>query len=273
MSLSLSSENKVLQLLQSELFCENQLEQYISEKNVNSLLSDGSTPLIAAINYQNSGAIAYLLELGANIEQPGSDQKTPFMMAVLSGNSEIVDFLLDNNCRVPLYDTEFFPILILAIRHHMRKLIILLLDTYGADVNEVVAAEQLTPLVVATELNHFDVIKILVRHRADVNLAPSNYLTPLATAAIHRNLFLVKYFLHVGGNINLAKKSIKSTLDYTLSQEDLSDFDDQINELRDGFEFLLAAAKEDVEEELAHNRFEFFNEHHAASKPSPKSSN
>jgi len=49
----------VLQLLQSALFCENQLEQYISERNVNSLLSDGSTLLIAAINYQNSGAISH----------------------------------------------------------------------------------------------------------------------------------------------------------------------------------------------------------------------
>ncbi|MFW6371309.1 MAG: ankyrin repeat domain-containing protein [Bacteroidota bacterium] len=82
---------------------------------------------------------------------------------------------------------------------------VLYLLNKGADVN----AETdlgITPLMYATENNHFTVVKILVLNGADINEKPHNGVTALISAVWNNNLDIAEYLILKGADINMGDK-------------------------------------------------------------------
>ena len=57
-----------------------------------------------------------------------------------------------------------------------------------------------TPLIVALNQNRSDAFAVLLEHKADVNLANENKVTPLMTAAREGNVFFVTQLLEKGAD-------------------------------------------------------------------------
>jgi hypothetical protein len=71
----------------------------------------------------------------------------------------------------------------------------------GADINRANSAGD-TPLYVASEIGHVEVVRILLENGADINRAESNGQTPLMIAVDSGHLEVVEVLLEYGANLN-----------------------------------------------------------------------
>ena len=94
--------------------------------------SSGSSPLHEAMKHGNLNAAKCIVHLGANVSLVDNVGQTILHIAALTGNSEVVEYILENNL---------------------------------IDVN-CEASFGMTPLMTAQRCNHSDVIKILIRNGA-----------------------------------------------------------------------------------------------------------
>lgn len=76
-----------------------------------------------------------------------------------------------------------------------------LLISDGADVDEAVY-DDLTPLIIASQGGHVEILKILTQRDASVNLSNSENYSPLHFACFHDNIDVVDILLKSGSEIN-----------------------------------------------------------------------
>uniref|UniRef100_UPI0013E8C10C ankyrin repeat domain-containing protein n=1 Tax=Longirhabdus pacifica TaxID=2305227 RepID=UPI0013E8C10C len=111
--------------------------------NVDTLNSEGMTPLMQAAEKGNTEVVSYLLQKGANKDlQQASEETLPFsalMFAVYKGHTETVQVLLDAGVNVDLQnidgDTALHVALIYAKGASLREELALSLVNAGADVS------------------------------------------------------------------------------------------------------------------------------------------
>lgn len=252
---------KIQELMNSDEFDEHQFDKLFNEDNVNEVIFEEWTPLTYAIFCHNLKAVNFFIELGADINLPGSEKRTPLIQALYMDAQDIVDVLMHHKVNIPLYDEQGTSLLRVAIHYNVKSLIRILVENLNANVNEVDEDTHTTPLINAAEEGYLDIVKLLLRHGAKVNFTPKSGLSPMAAAAINHHLPIVYFLLHEGADLTRAKQSIKTRLEDVLNNES-EDIEEEISRLRSGFELLIDAAKEDIKNDLSHNRFEFFNARH-----------
>ena len=106
-----------------------------------------------------------LIERGANLEEVNDEGYTPLMEASREGHDDLVNLLVSQ----------------------------------GADVNRTTEDQQETALTLACAGGFLDVVKILINHKANVNLGQS---TPLMEASQEGHVELVQYLIQHGANVN-----------------------------------------------------------------------
>ena len=89
----------------------------------------------------------------------------------------------------------------------------------GANVNIPHPPWQLTPLLVASELN-FDMVKLLVNHGAKVNVSDRDGITPLMRAVTLRDLHMVQLLLDAGAQINVKDNRGHTALTHAVLRSD-----------------------------------------------------
>lgn len=244
-------------LLNAAYFNEQQYDRFFNEDNVNDVLFDGWTPLTLSIDCQNSLALQYFIDLGADVDKPGPEKRTALELAILKNEHEMVDILIKNHARIPLRIDDY-SMLCIAISNKMVTLVHKLVEDLKANVNEEDIVSHTTPLITAAEVGNLEIVKLLVREKAKVNFLPRSGITAIAAAAIHQHLPIVKFLLHQGADVALAKQSIKSRLEDILKM-DLDDIEEEISRLRSGFELLIETVRANDPSKLSKSQFEFFN--------------
>ena len=73
----------------------------------------------------------------------------------------------------------------------------------GAYVDETDSEFKETPLAIAADFGHLDIVKLLYEHGADINKITSEFFCALKFASCRGNLSIVKYLLENGANPNL----------------------------------------------------------------------
>ena len=119
--------------------------------------------------------LKYLVEHGADVNQPDNDGFTPLLMGSQNGHLPVVQYLVEN----------------------------------GADVNQT-RNDGVTPLYISSQKGHVLVVQYLVENGADVNQNTNNGATPLAIAIYSNHTEVAKFLLNKNANIKATKLCLKN---------------------------------------------------------------
>lgn len=200
---------------------------------VNAVDSDGNTPLLLAAKTNNLAMIDLLLEQGAKINKQGYFLYTPLMAAIINHHVEAGLKLINSKLNPNLTDKRGRVALILAIERRQTAIVEKLLQI-GANPNctnnppiritEVVReknqktetieikAPSCTALTQAAKQGTADIVEMLVKHRANVNLVDGFSSTPLLEAIYGGHVGTVKYLLLHNAIVNETRPGIRQPL-------------------------------------------------------------
>ena len=174
---------------------------------VDSVTSNGCTPLYYAVSRSRLEEIKLLIKAKANVNLPDEDGRTPLDIAVMEGQIDIVELLLD----APgidvnaVYNKWGVTSLMQAAGIGYSDIVSLLLEVPGIDINRITVAgdnrgfpSELTALLVAAKKGHAEVVRILVNDpRIDINKSGIDgmEITPLHMAVGAGHIEIVKLLL------------------------------------------------------------------------------
>jgi len=183
----------------------------------------GMRPLHVAIDMGDASLVRLLLEAGADPSAPDRAAEPPLMLAARVGEPAVVEALLAHGVEVDAREPHYGQTpLMVAVREGHLDVVELLLDA-GADVNAQTFPEDpprfippsespdglskgigiiragwpegrgkrfpaggsKTPLLYATRHGHLDIVRALIEHGADLELADGNGITPLINAIVN----------------------------------------------------------------------------------------
>lgn len=170
------------------------------------------TPRLSkAIVMNNAPAVARMLAIGDSPDKRDCQGKTPTMLAVLGGNANILDLILEHKPSLWFTDRDYGygeTALIYAVRYHPEMITRLL--NAGADPNVKSFYGDFTPLSWAVTKDRFDLVRELVEHHADINLwinGDTSFSLALCSLGMnydcvyHPEIF--KYFMQFNPNPNV----------------------------------------------------------------------
>ncbi|XP_021240512.1 ankyrin repeat domain-containing protein 26 isoform X5 [Numida meleagris] len=167
------------------------------------------------------------------IDERDKAQRTPLHLACANGHADVVTFLVENKCKLNLFDSENRSPLMKAVQCQQEKCVAILLE-HGADPNLADASgntalhlaavapntslagtliehnahidaqnkEGCTPLTLAVSEHHEEMVELLLKKGADVHARDQCERTPLMTAASGGELKLIKVLLRYGADLS-----------------------------------------------------------------------
>ena len=189
----------------------------IQRKGVNNLKAPRSL-LFYAVQKSKINSIEALIENGINPNvnfnddpyPPRLPSSTPLHWAVKNGNKEIVEYLINNGADIN--GKTFCPPLSWAAIYNQPDMALLLIKK-GADVNAKDSYQNgATPLYLAAENGHFQIVKILIENGAEINTQTNNGVTPLYQAAKNGFGEIVQLLIENGADINMKNKNDETAL-------------------------------------------------------------
>lgn len=227
-------------------------ESLINSSNINSLDSEGNTPLLIAIkNNANLDKIKYLIEFGANINDRNRDGNSALYFAVQGNKKEVGMLLLEKDANIFSANTQDISPLKLALTTSKNDWLInsktikatdgsgntalhycaewRLLDSVNyliqkGAIIEAANANGQTPLFSAAKANDVKIIEALIEKSADINVRDNLGSTPLHTAVRWNALNSARCLIELGLNPNkpniagktpLAEAAIEGNYDMT----------------------------------------------------------
>jgi len=238
----------------------NILENIRKDGSKNKEFNFGYTRLERASNDGKINMVKGLLKLGADVKKVGSKKIPALHLASLRGHKDIVKVLLKAGAEMNKVDREGYTPLLRAIRnghddiamlllkagakdevkyrglnafelssvHSLKNVMEFLLDK-GANVNSKIKFQddEMTPLHLAVMKNKSDVVRMLIRKGADINLRSRRLQTPLHLAAIHNvSKDILEMLLKKGADINSLDHHLQTPLFHAASRgyKDLVEF-------------------------------------------------
>ena len=180
----------------------------------------GATPMSLAAEVGNAEMLKVLLEVGADVESPNADGQTALLAVARTGNVEAAKLLLDRGAKVEAKEKwgGQTPLMWASARRHPAMMQLLI--SKGADVNAAsidrdyqrhVTAEGrpksldsggLTPLLYAARENCTACVEVLLKNKADIDLADPDGVSPLLVAIMNANWDLAGQLVEAGADVN-----------------------------------------------------------------------
>lgn len=143
---------------------------------------------------------------------------TALHVACLCGQSDLVEWLMDNRANVDARRKKGDTPLYIAAKEGHREVANLLLD-HEADVNASLHINSATPLFIAAMNGHYDVVELLLNRRADVNTSThTKNVTPIFIAAYTGNDEVVRLLLDHNADVNTKRNTDGATPLYIAAQ-------------------------------------------------------
>nr|WCB86833.1 CPPV022 ankyrin repeat protein [Cooks petrelpox virus] len=166
-----------------------------------------------AIKSNNVSIVMSLLKYGINPNFVDSKGFTPLHYAVNANNLLITKLLLDNGADIEIVNKHAFIHEIMRFSGFEQIINTLLL--YGADVNHI--NDNYAPIHLATDIENEEMVKILIRNGANIDLKDTyNGSSPLHHAVKRINKDIIKMLLDHGANINSVNRYNRSSIYYAI---------------------------------------------------------
>lgn len=152
--------------------------------DVNAKNRNGSSPLLSAIDYGHSAIVRMLVSAGASVSLVDKQGFSAFHKAVLTGNLEILRFLLKqdpSNIDSQSSEQRLTPLHQAAFHGKTGAMKVLLCA--GCSVSPP-STNGTTPLHMATLKNHPKAMALLIKHGAEVDVQDKHERTPLHYACL-----------------------------------------------------------------------------------------
>jgi ankyrin repeat protein len=190
---------------------------------INAEGNDG-TPLVKAAYNGWQKVAAYLLDHGADVNQPAAvywikdleyaGASSPLMAAVAAGNKAMVQFLLSRGAEVNSRSKANRMPLNIAVQKGYLAVTELLLTNH-ADVNAK-AFENLTPLMAAVDGSQTKLVQMMLRAGAEVNATDIRGETALIRA-LSQNTEIVQTLLKAGADPNTKDENGRTPLSFAVN--------------------------------------------------------
>jgi len=176
-------------------------------------LKAGTTALTAASQMGHLTMVTHLIGRGASIDQPDERGMTALHYAVISSQSQVVDYLLRCKADPNLAGPEGYPVTVAARQGH--QVILELLLSHGAKVN----LPGQSPLHEAAGQGHNGIASLLIKSGADVNQQDDKGRTPLHYAAQNGHIHLLRLLIRSGANVNATDRHEVTPLELALEMD------------------------------------------------------
>ena len=158
--------------------------------DVNFIDEDGNSLLMLAAKEGSTKSAALLLSAGARIHFNNAVGDNALLLATFWGHEDIVDLLLARQASLGANPRGWTPLHYAAYAGHARIASKFL--GQGADVNSV-TANGLSSLMLAAQNGHDEVVKVLLKNKADTALRDDNKLNAIDHALASDNTNIARF--------------------------------------------------------------------------------
>jgi ankyrin repeat protein len=194
-----------------------------NKADINAQNAQGGTPLQWAVNGKHADVVRLLLankanpNLTLNEKAPNSAGWTPLVTAISQDDVPMARLLLENGADPNAFWSRNgdWTVLMQAVQKGSLELVEALVAA-GAEVNARSGGNtRATALYFATSINPTNaaaIVELLLKNKAEVNVADANGYTPLIQAVIKRNLDVAKLLVERGADVNAMTRDGESPL-------------------------------------------------------------
>lgn len=167
---------------------------------------DSFTPLIHAIVHSQLACVQMLLSKGADISRLGPAEHIPLNLACQYASMEIVELLLQRHAGM-LPDAEGLYPQHLVARSGKTPQMLLLLQRYGANLDQPDKLYQWTPLFHAASEGHVECLQTLLQCGVDVDIVDEKGLSAMYYATWEGHLECMQRLASIGRGVGLISQS------------------------------------------------------------------
>jgi ankyrin repeat protein len=175
-------------------------------------------PLFDAVAAGDATAVEQALAAGADVDSRARDQATPLINAALGDQLDIAELLIGKGADVMARNSGGFTPLHAAAYSGSLPIAKLLLD-HGAVLDDAANKAGATPMMVAGEEDHIDVVEFLISKGADVSHPEVHGYAPISRAFWKGNTDIVRLYKRHGATcqdpktINDTEENYKRCMD------------------------------------------------------------
>ncbi|KAJ0173516.1 hypothetical protein K1T71_010665 [Dendrolimus kikuchii] len=180
----------------------------VTEKVITSLLLYG-------IEHNDEAVVKKLLEMGADVNEPDAEGRTPLHEAIIVGHVPLVEYLLKNGANVHYKTRTGESPLMTAVNHHDKTIIDLLMKcgAHFAIADTKAVSEMLTQAAKKGKIKRLESLKLA---GADLNTPDELLQTPLHKAVLFNSIEAVQYLVGTGATVNERDILGHTPLDYAV---------------------------------------------------------
>ncbi|EAY13592.1 PH domain containing protein [Trichomonas vaginalis G3] len=160
-----------------------------------------SNALIEASRYGFTSICKLLVDFGSSVERTNLIRQTPFMEAVIAGNFETADFLLEKNSDINFQNAKGQTALYLCADFNRIKAVDYLLS-HGADMN--IANEKLqTPFLRCIIKSFMDLARTFLSKKCDVSMVDEKGFAAIHYCSMYGLMDMLNELIENGVDINM----------------------------------------------------------------------
>lgn len=182
-----------------------------------------TTPLMAAVNAKNLTAVEELLRQGADPNLANARGETALHMAMREDAAEIAIVLMKAGADINAVNGEAWTPLFYAVTNNNMALAVYMVSRNAPTLN-VNRPDRfgLTPLMLASRNGAADIVGLLLRAGARINVRDIGGNSPLIFAVKEGHIGIVQQLLEAGANANDIDASGTAVIDIALAQNHLA---------------------------------------------------
>lgn len=169
--------------------------------NVNSFICNGISPLHVASREGYADIVSILLEHNAHIDIHDYDRRNALFYACENGHIDVIKILLKNGSNIAKTGYGDMTPLQCAIKNRSYDVAKILLDNDALFYRRVLGANRQV-LSKAIYTGYYEMVKLILEYRPDVNLWGDNLETPLHVACMMGNLDIVRLLIENGADVH-----------------------------------------------------------------------